>query len=257
MAYGSQNGGPLLPIILTPVTASTPSGSNVPVTVGSTTLTFSNVATAGTTTVAPTDPATINTVPGGFSVSNTIAYEISTTATFSGPVTLAFKVPGPISQTDFNNLRIYHNENGTLVDVTATNPPPDYSTLTIYGTTTSFSPFYLVRGGPHVQPLFDTSKPQQAGNTIPVRVQLLDQQNQNIGSNTTALTARAVTQLVKGADGKVKASGNANPGGAFRYDGAAYIFNLSTKGLAPGSYVFSFYVGNERGYFYTVPFTLK
>ena len=257
MAYGSHNGGPLTPIILTPASAPTPTGSNVPVTVGSTTLTFSNVSSGGTTTVAPTDPATINSVPGGFAVSSTIAYEISTTASFSGPVTLAFKVPGPISATDFANLRIYHNENGTLVDVTASTPPPDYSTLTIYGTTTSFSPFYLVRGGPHVMPLFDTSKPSLAGSTIPVRVALLDQQNQNIGSTTTTLTARGLTLLITGTDGKVKASGKANPGGVFRFDSGAYIYNLDTTGLSAGKYVLSLYLGSERNYFYTVPFTLK
>jgi hypothetical protein len=39
--------------------------------------------------------------------------------------------------------------------------------------------------------------------------------------------------------------------------GGGYIFNLSTKGLAPGQYVLSFYVGSERSFFYTVKFEVK
>jgi hypothetical protein len=48
-----------------------------------------------------------------------------------------------------------------------------------------------------------------------------------------------------------------------RYDstlggsGGGYIFNLSTRRLAPGQYVLSFYVGSERSFFYTVKFEVK
>jgi hypothetical protein len=58
-------------------------------------------------------------------------------------------------------------------------------------------------------------------------------------------------------------SGNANPDYTFRYDpslggaGGGYIYNLSTKGLSPGQYVLSFYVGSEHSFFYTVKFELK
>ena len=52
-------------------------------------------------------------------------------------------------------------------------------------------------------------------------------------------------------------SGNSNPDYTFRYDSTlggsgGYIFNLSTRGFAPGQYVLSFYVGNDRSFFYTV-----
>ena len=58
-------------------------------------------------------------------------------------------------------------------------------------------------------------------------------------------------------------SGNANPDYGFRYDstlggtGGGYIFNLSTKGLASGQYVLSFYVGSDRSFFYTVRFEVR
>ena len=58
-------------------------------------------------------------------------------------------------------------------------------------------------------------------------------------------------------------SGNANPDYTFRYDatlggvGGGYIFNLSTKGLASGQYVLSFYAGSDHSFFYTVKFEVK
>ena len=61
----------------------------------------------------------------------------------------------------------------------------------------------------------------------------------------------------------IEDSGNANPDYTFRYDptlggaGGGYIFNLSTKGLASGQHVLSFYVGSERSFFYTVKFEVK
>ena len=61
----------------------------------------------------------------------------------------------------------------------------------------------------------------------------------------------------------IEDSGNANPYYTFRYDstlggaGGGYIFNLSTKGLVPGQYVLSFYVGSDRSFFYTVRFEVR
>ena len=39
--------------------------------------------------------------------------------------------------------------------------------------------------------------------------------------------------------------------------GGGYIFKLSTKGLAAGLYALSFYVGNERTFFYILKFEVK
>ena len=105
-------------MLLTPV-LSTPAGTNVVAQSGLTTLTFSTVSSPGTETVEPIDASTTGTVPGGFAVSDTLAFEIHTTAAFSGPVTVAFVVSGPMTQSDFNQLRVLHNENGALVDVTS------------------------------------------------------------------------------------------------------------------------------------------
>ena len=240
-------------------TFQTPVGTNSTVVVNNTTLTFDEVTAGGTTTVTPIDPATVGQVPGGFAVSDSVAYEISTTATFTGSVTLAFKVPGPISEADFNSLAILHNENGTLVDVTASTPPRDYANLTIYAKTTSFSPFYLARKGPHIKTLFDQTKAYKAGSAVPIKLQVLSASDSNLSSSTLTLTARDLRLFSGNTLAPLTDSGNANPDYAFRYDSSlgGYIFNLSTKGLRPGQYVLSFYVGTERSFFYTVKFEIK
>jgi hypothetical protein len=243
--------------------AALPTGSNVSVQTTSATLTFDNVTGSGTATVTPIDPTSVGEVPGGFSVSDSVAYEIATTATFTGSVTLAFKVPGPISQDDFNSLAILHNVNGTLVDVTASTPARDYSSLTIYATTNSFSPFYLARRGTHIKSLFDRSKAYKRGSTTPIKLQVLNASNANLSSSNTSLVTRDLRLMSGNTLAPIEDSGNANPDYAFRYDstlggaGGGYIFNLSTKGLAPGQYVLSFYVGTERSFFFTVKFEVK
>lgn len=241
----------------------TRTGSNVTVQTDAGTFTFDNVSTSGTTSISAIDPATVGQVPGGFAVSNSVAYEISSSAAFTGSVKLAFKVPGPISQADFNLLAILHNVNGTLVDVTATTPVRDYSTLTIYATTNSFSPFYLARRGPHINTLFDQTKAYKSGSTIPVKMQLLSASHSNLSSSGTTLIVRGLKLISGNSSAPVVDSGNANPDSTFRYDpmlggtGGGYIFNLSTKGLVPGQYVLSFYVGSDRSFFYTVKFEVK
>jgi probable HAF family extracellular repeat protein len=240
----------------------TPQGDNVGVQFGDTTLTFDHVSTAGDTTVTPIDPATIGEVPSGFAVSELVAYEVTTTATFTGAVTIGFTVPGPISEADFNSFIILHNENGSLVDVTASSPPRDYSTLRIYATTTSLSAFYLVRTNLNAAPLFDQSKAYKLNSTIPIKIQLLNAANANVSSWNTVVTVRDL-RLVGGTEAaEVADAGNANPDSNFRYDATiggtgGYIFNLSTKSLIAGKYILSFYSGSNQTFFNTVSFEVK
>jgi hypothetical protein len=172
-------------------------------------------------------------------------------------------VPAPISLEDFNSLAILHNVNGTLVDVTASSPARNFANLTIYATATSFSPFYLARRGPRIKTLFDQTKAYKSGSTIPVKVQVLSASNSNLSSSSTSLVTRDLSRVSGNSLAPVADSGNANPDYTFRYDptlggtGGGYIFNLSTKGLASGQYVLSFYVGSDRSFFYTVKFEVK
>jgi uncharacterized repeat protein (TIGR01451 family)/uncharacterized delta-60 repeat protein len=102
------------PALLQTVKAPTPTGSNVTVqsSVGSTTITitFPSIIIGGTTTVTPTDPSSVGTLPGGYNLfGGSLAFEISTTAIFSGPITVCFQVPPITDATQFANLRILHS----------------------------------------------------------------------------------------------------------------------------------------------------
>ena len=63
----------------------TPAGTNVAVTENGATVTFSNVTTAGQTTITPIDPNSLSGVPGEYVINaNSLAFEITTTAVYSG-----------------------------------------------------------------------------------------------------------------------------------------------------------------------------
>jgi Galactose oxidase, central domain/Kelch motif len=108
-------------------------------------LTFLNVTTAGYTYVSVIDPASAGQLPGGYELAGTdLAFEITTTAHYTGPITIAFHVPG-LDAVTFAQLRVFHDFGSGLVDQTASNPPPDPVTQTIYGSVTSLSPFVLAK----------------------------------------------------------------------------------------------------------------
>ena len=108
-------------------------------------VTFLNVTTAGYTYVSVIDPASAGQLPGGYELAGTdLAFEITTTAHYTGPITIAFHVPG-LDAATFAQLRVFHDFGSGLVDQTATNPLPDPVTQTIYASVTSLSPFVLAK----------------------------------------------------------------------------------------------------------------
>jgi len=229
------------------------------------TLSFNNVTSPGTVSVAPiSDPATAGEVPGGFAISDLFAYEITKDATlqFNGTVTTCFNIPTVNDETEFNSLAVLHRELNEvtgqyeLIDRTSSRT---FSTRAICATTASFSPFYLVRKNNKVKSLFAKSKAYKSGSTAPIKVQLLNENDQNISSPGTILTIRGLRLIGGNTTSSVIDSGDANADGNFRYDSSlqGYIFNLSTKGLAAGQYVLSFYVGSDRAFLYTVKFEVK
>ncbi|HLM58273.1 MAG TPA: pectinesterase family protein [Pyrinomonadaceae bacterium] len=262
-----------------PLTVETPTGESL-----SLALDFGRVETPGVVTVKPiADPAQLGETPAGFSVSNLVAYEIDTTArenagdatpTFRQGVRLAFDVPGPISEQEFGALSILHREqtgvdaSGNpaygLVDITS-GRAYDAATQSgkIYAVTHSFSPFYLAKKvGLKVAPLFDRARDYNAGSTVPVRLQVLDAATgANASSSGLALAVRGLTPAAGGNLLAASDAGGANAGGLFRFvgssDGGSYLYNLSTKGLAPGRYTLSFYVGNDRSFFRSIQFDVR
>jgi len=233
----------------------TPVGEDAVVTVDDTQFTFDSVTAGGTTSVNAIDPATAGDVPGGFALAD-LAFEVSTTATFTGSVTTCFSVPAVNDQTDFNDLRVLHNENGSLVDRTSSH---DYPNRKICAATTTFSPFYLSTVGKKMQSLFDRSKAFKSGSTVPVKVKILNGSNQNLSAATLVLSARGLRKIGSSTAYEVTDAGNSNPDFNFRYDSGlqGYIYNLKTTGLGSGKYVLSFYAGSDHTFLYTVQFDVK
>ncbi len=108
----------------------------------------------------------------------------------------------------------------------------------------------------HLCLLYDPFKIAKSGSTIPIKLQLCDGSGNNLSSSSIVLHAISIKKVSDGTSGTVEDSGNANPDGDFRYDGGGYIFNLSTKGLAGGTYALNFTAGNDPSV-YQVQFQVK
>ena len=106
---------------------------------------FSNVTTAGTTSLATSD--TGPTVPTGFTLGDPPTYfDVSTTATYSGSIDICISY-ADVAFIDPAALRLYHYDTGisTWVDVTSS---VDTDAKLVCGTVTSLSPFALVQARP-------------------------------------------------------------------------------------------------------------
>lgn len=124
-----------------------------------------------------------------------------------------------------------------------------------YGTTSSggasgLGVVYSVTPAYNVCPLYDQTKAVKSGATIPIKLQLCDANGANLSSSNVVVTATTLTRVSDNAPGTIQDSGNANPDTNFRYDPilggtGGYIFNLSTKGLASGTYKLSFAAGSD------------
>jgi hypothetical protein len=238
-------------------TAVTQTGSNVTVQTIGADLSFTNVTSAGVTSVTPiADPAIAGEIPGGFAISDSIAFEVSTTAAFNGPVNVCFNVTSVNDMTEFNNLRVLHKEGDLLVDRTSSH---DFPNRKICATTTSFSPFYLATVDKQIQSLFDRSKAFKSGSTIPIKIKILNGGGQNVSSATMAVSVRGLRRIGNATASVVNDSGNANPDYTFRYDSGlqGYIYNLKTTGLAAGKYALSVYAGSDHSFFYTLAFDIR
>src|SRR5205823_11266044 len=85
----------------------TPAGPNVTVTSNGAAVTFSNVTTAGETTITPIDPNSLSGVPGEYVINaNSLAFEIHTTAVYTGPIAIGFQVPGVNNPIDRKSTRL-------------------------------------------------------------------------------------------------------------------------------------------------------
>ena len=154
--------------------SNTPAGGTAVVVAdgGAASITFSSVTAAGTTTLTPVDPASLNlSMPGGFALSNTSqAFEIHTTATATG---LQVCLSGAsLSDADFSNATILHGVNGAWQVESTTR---DAATKTLCTTVSSLSPFAVGVRVDTTPPSIDCPVPTAWSNgPVTIRCQAAD-----------------------------------------------------------------------------------
>lgn len=123
--------------------ANTPTGANVAVQAPSASVSFSNVAQAGSTSFTPIAPNQ-NQMPNGYTLCPTCpAYDITTTAAYTPPITVCLGVPAAVTPSLFLQMRLLHGENGVLVDRTTTRSTDGNGQRSVCGSVSSLSPFIL------------------------------------------------------------------------------------------------------------------
>jgi len=162
--------------------SNTPAGANVSVQLGPISAFFTNVVTPGNTVVGPEPPPIVPPnpivppdpiLPPGFKffsptpppIMPGFSVDVSTTAAFSGPITLVFDLgayfvpPSPITPQQFSSLRVLHGEtlspNGPPIFVDRTVPPspivppnpivPPSPIMPLFASVTSLSPFVIAQ----------------------------------------------------------------------------------------------------------------
>jgi hypothetical protein len=123
-------------------TVFTTNGPNVHVQAGDVNIKFGNVSESGNTTVAPIDPSTAGPPLGGYSLVGP-AFNITTNTSSSGPYNVCISVPYITDPAAFQNLKILHNEGGTLFDRTTGQDPVN---KLVCATTSTLSPFVVALG---------------------------------------------------------------------------------------------------------------
>lgn len=206
------------------------------------TLTFASVTVAGETSLATsgTGPAP----PSGFQLGDPPTYyELATTATFQGTISICIRYAG-VSYTDESQLTLWHFENGSWTDVTASR---DTDAQVICGVVTSLSPFAIFEPVDAVYGFVgflppvrnDGSSLFRAGRTVPVKFQLNAVDGTLVTNAVARLQVHKITDAVLGSEEEITpvASGG-NPDDLFRFDPDAgqYVYVLDTSGFTPGTY---------------------
>lgn len=258
-------------LLLKPILTATPTGDTVTVSPSATlplSLTFDTVTGSGETTV--TTSSTAPALPEGFQVSGAFI-DIHTTATFSGMVEICVPYDPNVfpyypdgateeEQWPGGKPRIMHYDSSLSRWVNITTSVNSQNHL-VCGQTAGFSPFAVVKAVPvsyTVEAIYDQTKAHKSGSTAPIKIRLVNGSCENVSSADIGVRATGVTRLSDNAPGALDDSGAANPDLNFRYDAAlgAYIFNLSLKGYATGTYRLSFTAGADPAT-HTVEFQVK
>jgi hypothetical protein len=104
--------------------------------------------------------------------------------------------------------------------------------------------------------LYDQTKVHHSGSTIPIKLEIVDANGNNLSSAGTVVTAVGISLVSTTTYGAVEDAGNANPDNNFRFTGDSYTYNLKTTGLATGVYNLYFRVGTDPT-LHTVQFQIQ
>ena len=107
-------------------------------------ITFPTVTASGNTYVTALDPVTLPPLPTNYFSFAGLAFDISTTAAFTGPVKVCFSNMD-VGTTDFSTLRVLHYTAAGIADETilSGSDAPNAATRTVCASVTSFSPFRI------------------------------------------------------------------------------------------------------------------
>lgn len=233
-------------------TSTTGTGSNVAVETAAVNITFTEVTAAGTTTATPIDPGVAGSIPGGYELLNAnMAFEITTTATITGPITLCFVVDSTITEGAFNSLRVLHSESGAWVDRTILapdSPAPSFATLTICGRVPSLSAVAIAipRKTARIQSPVNadgSSVFNARRGVVPIKFAL-----SVLSAPTCQLPAATISlsRTAGGTMGPINESTFLQPsdnGSAFRVVDCKYLYNLSSSSLGSGTYLVNILLG--------------
>jgi hypothetical protein len=95
-----------------------------------------------------------------------------------------------------------------------------------------------------------------------VKFYLCDTSGRDVSSSAIVVKAISVAPTAGAITGVVEDSGNANPDSNFRFDptlgpSGGYIFNLSTKALAPATWRLTFTVNSQESGGYQLMFGVR
>jgi hypothetical protein len=121
--------------------------SSVTYTDGAQSVNYTNLTGCGDTGATPISAPSAAALPFGYALEGLgLAWDVTTTATYSGPVVITFKLPNTIDAALFARLRVLHREDGVFVDRTILAPDapaPNFATREISARVTSLSPFVI------------------------------------------------------------------------------------------------------------------
>jgi hypothetical protein len=100
--------------------------------------------------------------------------------------------------------------------------------------------------------LYDPTKAVLRGSTAPIKFQLCSATGANLSAPGIVVHAVKVERISPVSPGQLEDSGSANPDSDFRYDATlgttgGYVYNLSTKNLATGTWMLTFTVQDKAG----------